>query len=178
MSNLPSRMTSRLAVFSGCGTRRYWLRRNLSANHRRHVLWIMMNPSRANQDYNDPTTAMTTGISARHGYDVHGVVNLSALIEPDSTRLDALAAASDAANDMAIERALAWISRHHGDIVVAWGGSRHLKPRESAVLKRLRRRPLLCVGHNSDGSPRFPKYIAATTALMDFRRQSSDCPSG
>ena len=163
-------MTSRPAVFSACGTRRYWLRRNLSERRSRFVLWIMMNPSRADHETNDPTTTMTTRISARHGYDVHGVVNLCALIEPDSTRLDAHAAAPDAGNDEAIQRALAWISRHKGDIVIAWGASRHLKPREAAMLYRLRRRPLLCVGHNGDGSPRFPMYIPASTPLVAFGR--------
>ena len=170
MSELPPKMTSRPAVFSTCGTRRYWLRRDLAGSRQRFVLWIMMNPSRATGETNDPTTTMTTGISARHGYDVHGVVNLSAVIEPDSTRLDADAAAPDAANEKAIHRALCWIARHKGDIVVAWGASRHLKPREATLLHRLRRQPLLCLGHNADGSPRFPKYIPAKTLLTPFQR--------
>lgn len=170
MSHLPPRMTSRLAVFSPCQTRRYWLRRNLSDAGVRHVLWIMMNPSRADAETNDPTTTTTTNISARHGYDVHGVVNLSALIEPNSANLAAAAGAPDPLNDAAIERALGWIARHRGDIVIAWGACRHLKAREHQVLSRLRRRPLLCLGRNADGSPRFPKYIPAQTPLVSFER--------
>lgn len=79
-----------------------------------------MNPSRAGEDINDPTTTMTTGISTRHGYDVHGVVNLSALIEPNSASLTAEAGAADPVNNHAVERALSWIARHGGDIVIAW----------------------------------------------------------
>lgn len=170
MTDLPPRMTSRLAVFSACGTRRYWLRRNLACATGRHVLWIMMNPSRANADSNDSTTTTTTNISARHGYSVHGVVNLSALIEPNSTNLAATAGAPDPVNEVAIERALGWISRHRGDIVIAWGACRHLKAREAHMLARLRRRSLLCLGRNADGSPRFPKYIPADTPLIGFER--------
>ena len=170
MQTLPRNMTSRLAVFSACGRYRYWLRRNLTANRDRHVLWIMMNPSRASEDINDPTTAMTTGSSARHGYGVHGVVNLCALSEPNSASLTAEAGAADEANLLAIERALSWISRHMGDIVIAWGASRHLKSREKEMLLRLRRRRLLCLGRNADGSPRFPKYIPAASPLISFDR--------
>ena len=171
MTSLPRNMTSRLAVFSPCGRYRYWLRRNLTEEDSgRHVLWIMMNPSRANADNNDATTTTTTNISARHGYCVHGVVNLSALIEPNSANLSAEAGHADEANWLAIERALSWISRHGGDIVIAWGANRHLKDREAALLARLRRRPLLCLGRNRDGSPRFPKYIPAQTSLIPFHR--------
>ena len=170
MTDLPRNMTSRLAVFSACGRYRYWLRRNLTSGSNSHVLWIMMNPSRANEDVNDPTTTMTTGISARHGYDVHGVVNLSALIEPNSANLPAEAAHTGEANMIAIERALSWIARNKGDIVIAWGANRRLKSREAELLFRLRRRPLLCLGRNADGSPRFPKYIPATSRLISFDR--------
>jgi hypothetical protein len=170
MTCLPRNMTSQLAVFSPCGCYRYWLRRNITDRRDRFVLWIMMNPSRANRSCNDPTTSITTGISARHGYDVHGVVNLSALIEPDSSSLTAQAGAADEINQQAIERSLGWIVRHKGDIVVAWGANRHLKQREAEMLLRLRRRPLLCLGRNAGGSPRFPMYLPATARLAAFER--------
>lgn len=170
MTTLPRNMTNRLAVFSACGTNRYWLRRNLTGRADRHVLWIMMNPSRADATSNDATTTMTTNISRRHGYDVHGVVNLCAVIEPDSTKLTATDGAADAVNDMAIRRALGWIRRQRGDVVIAWGASRHLKGREARILRQLRRRKLLCLGHNSDGSPRFPRAISRDATLKAFIR--------
>jgi hypothetical protein len=170
MTSLPRNMTARAAVFSPCRRYRYWLRRDLTDRRDRYVLWIMMNPSRATGDFNDATTTMTTGISARHGYDVHGVVNLSPVIEPNSANLSAEAGNVDEANMLAVKRALSWISRHKGDIVIAWGANRHLKQRGEELLHRLRRRPLLCLGRNADGSPRFPKYIPATSRLITFDR--------
>lgn len=170
MHSLPRNMTGRFAVFSACGRHRYWLRRNLTGETGRHVLWIMMNPSRANETSNDATTTMTTNISRRHGYDVHGVVNLSAVIEADSTKLTATDGASNLLNNQAINRALSWIRRNHGDVVIAWGASKHLKQREAQVLKQLRRHDLLCLGHNSDGSPRFPRAIRRDVTLTAFIR--------
>ncbi len=170
MNQLPRNMTGRLAVFSPCRSNRYWLRRNLTDCVRRHVLWIMMNPSRADATVNDATTTMTTNISRRHGYDVHGVVNLSAVIEPDSTRLTASDGAIDPVNDQAIGRALDWIRRQRGDVVIAWGASPHLKHCEDRILRKLRRRKLLCLGQNNDGSPRFPRAIRRDVRLMPFIR--------
>ena len=170
MKFLPRNMTSRLAVFSDCGKNRYWLRRNLTGHTDKHVLWIMMNPSRANETANDATTTMTANISQRHGYDVHGVVNLSAVIEADSTKLTATDGASDVLNDQAINRALSWIKRQRGDVVIAWGASRHLKHREAQLLHQLRRQDLLCLGHNGDGSPRFPRGIRRDVTLTAFIR--------
>ncbi|MEO1159319.1 MAG: DUF1643 domain-containing protein [Pseudomonadota bacterium] len=170
METLPRNMTGRPAVFSACGQNRYWLRRNLTDQADRHVLWIMMNPSRADEASNDATTTMTSNISRRHGYDVHGVVNLSAVIEADSTKLTANDGACDPLNDQAISRALDWIRRRQGDIVIAWGASRHLKQREAQVLRQLRRRNLLCLGQNSDGSPRFPRAIRRDAVLAEFIR--------
>ncbi len=170
MNTLPRNMTSHLAVFSASGQQRYWLRRNLTGRTGNHVLWIMMNPSRADESTNDATTTMTSNISRRHGYDVHGVVNLSAVIEADSTRLTASDGISDPLNDQAISRALSWIRRHRGDIVIAWGASRHLKHCETRILAQLRRRQLLCLGRNRDGSPRFPRAISRDATLKDFIR--------
>ena len=113
---------------------------------------------------------MTTNTSHRHGYPVHGVVNLSAVIEPDSTRLTNADGEADAINDLAIHRALNWIRRNSGDIVIAWGACRHLRHRETELLHLLRRRKLLCLGQNANGSPRFPRAISRSIRLVEFIR--------
>ena len=129
-----------------------------------------MNPSRADESTNDATTTMTTNISRRHGYDVHGVVNLSAAIEADSTKLTANDGIADLTNEQALRRAIKWIREHQGDIVVAWGASRHLRQRETEVLHLLRSTNLLCLGQNANGSPRFPRAIRRDVMLTDFIR--------
>ena len=129
-----------------------------------------MNPSRADETTNDATTTMTTNISRRHGYNVHGVINLSAVIEADSSKLTAVDGIIDAVNDLAIRRAINWIKRNTGDIVVAWGASRHLRQREADVLNLLRNQELLCLGQNANGSPRFPRAIRRDLMLSEFIR--------
>ena len=129
-----------------------------------------MNPSRADETTNDATTTMTTNISRRHGYNVHGVINLSAVIEADSSKLTAVDGITDAVNDLAIRRAINWIKRNNGDIVVAWGASRHLRHREADVLHLLRNQELLCLGQNANGSPRFPRAIRRDLMLSEFIR--------
>lgn len=168
MTLLPRDMTSKPAIFSACRQKRYWLRRDLSNGADRHVLWIMMNPSRADETTNDATTTMTTNISRRHGYDVHGVVNLSAAIEADSTKLTESDGVADLMNERAIRRAVKWIERNRGDIVVAWGASRHLRQREADVLNLLKHHNLLCLGQNANGSPRFPRAIRRDVILTVF----------
>ncbi len=170
MTPLPRHMTSKFAVFSACRQKRYWLRRDLGGSGIRHVLWIMMNPSRADEGTNDATTTMTTNISRRHGYTVHGVVNLSAAIEADSTRLTTSDGVADPVNEQAIRRAVNWVRRHQGDIVIAWGASRHLRQREADVLHLLRNSNLLCLGQNANGSPRFPRAIKRDVMLTEFTR--------
>jgi len=170
MTPLLRYMTSKSALFSPCRQKRYWLRRNLGNGTDRHVLWIMMNPSRADETTNDATTTMTTNISRRHGYDVHGVVNLSAVIEADSTRLTASDGGADLMNEQAIRSAVKWIDRNHGDIIIAWGASRHLRQREADVFNLLKHRNLLCLGQNANGSPRFPRAIRRDVTLSVFNR--------
>jgi len=134
------------------------------------VLWIMMNPSRADETTNDATTTMTTNISRRHEYNVHGVVNLSAAIEADSTRLTASDGVADLVNKQAIRHAINWITRNNGDIVVAWGASRHLRHQEADVLQLLKQNRLVCLGQNANGSPRFPRAIRRDVVLTEFIR--------
>lgn len=177
MTSLPRYMTSKSAVFSACRQKRYWLRRDLGNGGEQHVLWVMMNPSRADETINDATTTMTTSISRRHGYNVHGVVNLSAVIEPDSSKLTASDGVSDPVNDLAIRRAVKWIKRNHGDIVVAWGASRHLRQREANALHLFRHHELLCLGQNANGSPRFPRAVRRKVMLTEFIRSAVHHPA-
>lgn len=170
MTSLPRCMTSKPALFSACRHKRYWLRRDLGFGGDRPVLWIMMNPSRADEHTNDATTTMTTNISRRHGYNVHGVINLSAVIEADSSKLTPDDGLADPVNDLAVRRAISWIKRNNGDIVVAWGASRHLRHREADILHLLTNQELLCLGKNANGSPRFPRAVRRDIMLRQFTR--------
>ena len=67
----------RNAVFSGCGTYRYTLERRWSAGPL--LLWVLLNPSTANAQVDDPTNRRGIGFSIKWGYAGCVFVNLFAV---------------------------------------------------------------------------------------------------
>jgi hypothetical protein len=65
------------ATISECGTYRYTLERKWSSGTR-DVLWVMLNPSTADHEINDPTIRRCIGFSKAWGYDGLMVGNLYA----------------------------------------------------------------------------------------------------
>jgi hypothetical protein len=119
---------------------------------------------------------LTTNISARHGYGVHGVINLCALVEADSTRLMAHHGEADETNEEAQRRALDWAVRQRADIVIAWGACRHLEAAAARMLNRLSRRRrsnVYCLGMTRSGAPRFPRGISRGVALVPYEASGS-----
>lgn len=53
-------------------------------------------------------------------------------------------------------------------VVAAWGGDGAYQERAKAVVALLSKFPLVCLGRNSDGSPRHPLYVAGDTKLEPF----------
>lgn len=159
----------RTAVLSPCGRYRYLLGRIWNELAiplgPRIVLWVMLNPSTANDDVDDPTIRRCINISDSLGYDGLEVVNLFAWRSPTPL---ALAKADDPVgpeNDLHIKEAVARASR----IVVAWGnGIPMADQRRSEVRKLLRPYDLHCLGHTGVGAPRHPLYVRREQELELF----------
>ena len=64
------------ASISGCGTYRHWLTRQWGPNRSSRVCWIMLNPSTADHQKDDPTLLRIIKFSQSWGYDGLIVVNL------------------------------------------------------------------------------------------------------
>lgn len=173
------------AEFSADERFRYRLWRRWAAAGPVHC-WIMLNPSTADAERNDPTIRRCIGFSQAAGAAAIEVVNLFALRATQPSEL-VRAAAEGAevvglANDQALELAAS------ADLVIAaWGivptGLRKIgmpdrvRFRHRDVEERLARRPwpaggsrerLRCLGHTTGGWPRHPLYVAATQALVLF----------
>lgn len=109
------------ATISQCGLYRYTLERKWAIGDRT-VLWVMLNPSTADHEVNDPTIRRCIGFSKAWGYDGLMVGNLYAY---RATKPAALWEAGDnidirgSENDAHLGRMAACASL----IVAAWGGN-------------------------------------------------------
>jgi hypothetical protein len=148
------------AAFSPCRRWRYSLVRQLEIAPIRRCLFVMLNPSTADEVVLDPTIRRCAKFALSWGYPWLDVANLFAWRSTDPRVLlkvdDPIGEENDAAT-----RALAGEASL---IVCAWGSHAFLGEmltwRAAAVLTMLRRdgRPVCVLKTNQDGSPAHPLY--------------------
>ena len=159
------------AVFSDCGLYRYLLWRSWD-DARPRALVLMMNPSTADEEHNDPTierqiqrVAMWPQIG--FPFDVGGleVANAFGYRETDSERLaDLHASGFDLVgpdNDAMILDA----ARRAAVVVCGWGKPGRLGGRDAAVLTLLRDAGVTpyALALNKNGTPKHPLYVRYDT---------------
>lgn len=169
------------AIFSGCGRYRYRLERSWCPD-RAPLVWIMLNPSRADADTDDPTIRRCTAFSRAWGYGAMIVVNLYALCATDPDDLRAAADPVGADNDGHIRRVCRPGRR---DIVAAWGTHPLARARALRVLSIIAA-DISCLGLTKTGQPRHPLYVPASQPRLSWHgttlppptplRRSNDCP--
>jgi len=153
--------TSQGADFDPERRYRYLLWRAWENEPRRTALWVMLNPSTADETVLDPTLKRVENFTRTWWYDAFRVVNLFAIRATDSGLLPSFDDPVGPANDLAIKLAAATAEL----IVVGWGSHKLATARARVVRELLNGRTLMCLGKNADGSPRHPLYLAATTQL-------------
>ena len=159
--------TKSSATFSECGRYRYTLWRAWD-DGRPVIAWLMLNPSTADADQDDPTIRRCQSFARAWGAGGIVVVNLFALrsTEPSALLSDPnpVAPACDpGANDAAILEAT-----RGRRIVAAWGVHGVIGGRADAVLRLLNGRWIDCLGMTKDGHPRHPLYVAGKTAPISY----------
>jgi hypothetical protein len=146
------------ATVSPCGRYRYTLERRWGPG--RPLVWVMLNPSTADERHDDPTIRRVTRFTTDAGHHAALVVNLYALrstapgpMLADPDRIGPL-------NDETLARAA-----HEGPVVAAWGAraeparARHVLAGPFAGVE------LLCLGHTAGGHPRHPLIVPADRPL-------------
>jgi len=164
------------AIFSPCRSLRYRLSRGPHGNR---MPVVMLNPSTAGADENDPTITRLLGFSERFGYDGIDVVNLYSYIATDPKKIRGVPGPWMFGPDhnMHVRN---FIREHKSKIICAWGAHAHL----DAVLRFKRllnqeypetravdgacRDLLSCFGTNRNGSPKHPLYLSYNTPLHPF----------
>ena len=157
------------AMFSACGKYRQRLRRWIGPVFpNRFIVFIGMNPSTAEAQFNDRTLARGLGYMLREGYRGMSMVNSGDMraTYPADLLAPGVVAASPANLPVVLDEA-----RRADKVVVCFGKvNRALAPAVGEMLQALRAESikLWCFGTNGDGSPKHPLYLAKTAPLVRF----------
>jgi hypothetical protein len=131
------------------------------------LCFIMLNPSTADHERNDPTIARCVSFAKDWRCGSLDVVNLFALRSTDSSYLRQVKDPVGPHND----RIIIEVAQKADLIVVAWGNHGALLERYRQVLDLLPvAQALQCFGVNLSGQPRHPLYVASATPLGPFTK--------
>jgi hypothetical protein len=133
-----------------------------------NVLWVMLNPSVADWELDDPTIKRCVGFSRAWGYDRLTVVNLFAHRATDPSGLSGAWDPVGPDNDRTILDEAAKADR----IVCAWGVWGVTQGRHRKVLDMLSPFTLYHLGLTKGRQPRHPLYVPSSTHLVLWDRPS------
>jgi len=159
------------ALLSSDGRYRWWLRRRWAEGT--EIGWIMLNPSTADGNHDDPTIRRCVAFSKAWGHGGLVVVNLFATraTDPKALRLRPDFYQSEHEeligykNDDVIVRNL----RECAVVVAAWGAHGELYGRGEEVCELFDPDRLQCLGLTKNLEPRHPLYVRADQALQPLR---------
>lgn len=170
-----TRYTSQGATFSQDRRFRWTLWRTwesglFPAPRQSTALWVMLNPSTADEHVLDPTIRRCEDFSRRWGYSGLVVCNLFAY---RSTDPNALRFVSKKGHDIVgsewNDLNIANQALQAAVVITAWGNDGRLNDRDQVVMAVLREAAsgrLFHLGLNSDGTPKHPLYLPKETALI------------
>jgi len=156
---------------TGDGRYRYVLTRTWSPADQ-GITWVMLNPSTATAEEDDPTIRRCIGFSQMWGYGGMTIVNLFAYRATDPAELFRVDDPTGPMNHHHIERQIQRTSL----VVAAWGAGHNASFGGIAVddpisVESFCHRagvPLKCLGRTRSGAPRHPLYVKGTTPLEPF----------
>ena len=137
---------------------RYSLKRELDKSKNK-ILYIMLNPSLADDNNDDPTIRRLINFSKKFNYGGFLVGNIYSTISPNPKEVDK----SDGISDKNLVELLKLINQVE-EIVYAWGNNAY----EPEFLKDLVSNPK-CFGKNLNGSPKHPLYLPKNIQLISYR---------
>lgn len=157
---------SSVATFSRCSLHRFYLVRSWD-NTKPRLAFIMLNPSKATAEKEDPTVAGCQRRARALGHGSFSVTNIFSYRSTDPFALyHKQVEPTLPENDNWIQAA----ADEAHTVVVAWGRHGSYRNRQSLVLDFLTSAgtDLMCLGQNKDGSPKHPLYIADAQPLRRY----------
>ena len=157
------------AVISDCGLYRYLLRRTWNYDRPR-ALFIMLNPSTADAEIDDPTIKSCARLMRGLDYGSFEVVNLVGLRATNPSELASAEDPGGRGNDGIAQAAI-----NRCDIIIcAWGANsfaaaRTHRGRTMVGMACSQRPAVFCFGRTKAGHPKHPLYIKTGTPLEVYR---------
>jgi hypothetical protein len=156
------------ACISACGRYRYWLTRHWDQSLP-VVIYIMLNPSIADADHDDPTLRRCINFARDQGFGGLKIVNLFAWRSPDVDSLwDETKDVIGPENDHTLHETLATAAANDTPVVAAWGANGDHKGRADFVKEKAAALgiKLNCLGQTQRGHPRHPLYVKAAQRFV------------
>lgn len=148
------------ATFSVCGRYRLALRRSwFPERGAGHVLWVMLNPSTASAEVDDPTIRKCQKFARTWGYDGIVVANIFALRATKPEEMLAHPEPIGDGNNLVLESLL--MAEGIGLAMAAWGvhGAHRGRGQEVVSMAASAGRELHVLGLTKEGHPRHPLYV-------------------
>ncbi len=167
-------------MFSRCGSYRWILKRELISGEKT-VIFIGLNPSKANSVNNDNTLKRIINFCSRWNYKNVYVINLFGLISKSPYQLSKSKDPVGENNDLITLKALEfWVKNLNCDLWLGWGDKGKLFSRDNRVINLIRNfskldsnennysRRILSLGLTQKGNPRHPLYMPNESFLKPF----------
>lgn len=153
------------AALSDCGTYRYRLTRRWAEGPT--CSFIMLNPSTADANLDDPTIRRCIGFAKREGCGGLVVVNLFALRATDPKELTRHPFPVGPEWRHWLDATLAEID---GPLIAGWGAQNGIAAQVETTRQALNAagRKAMCLGKTADGSPRHPLYVKGDQPLVQL----------
>jgi hypothetical protein len=171
----------RSAVFSACGTYRYSLTRSWNEGERNPAVFIMLNPSTADAEKDDPTIRRCMGIARSLGCVGIQVVNLFAV---RATRPVEMKAALDPVGPENLDHVLRAIDHRNvcpglmpGPVICAWGTLGGHLGQDEVVMPGIAPYQPQCLDITKHGFPRHPLYVRRDVILRPYLGRSTARPA-
>lgn len=147
------------ALISEDGAYRYWLTRRWADGALQP--WVMLNPSTADADVDDPTIRRCMHFAKREGFAGLRVVNLYAFRAAKPRIMLSAMDPVGPLNDHWTDTQLAEAALDGVPVVCGWGSHFEARPRAMRLIIRANffGAKLVCLGKSRDGQPSHPLYL-------------------
>lgn len=167
MNDLLGGDTIKAAVISPCGLYRYRLTRHWDGS-KRALPFIMLNPSTADAEIDDPTIRRCMSFARRAELGGIIVVNLFAFRATKPETLKYTADPVGPENDAYLREIAIVSGRNSTPVVCAWGAVGWTRAPDLVRAMLREDANLVCLGQTKDGHPRHPLYVRGDQPFVKY----------